>query len=96
MKQMPIILDWKERAKYTGYPKTVPFSLLNEDWAQNIHGQTLDRLAERGGMSPDEIVMNMSRIKLDFSLPPYVTEKCMNLIKLKVALENKTGHTCIE
>jgi hypothetical protein len=28
-----------------------------------IHGQTLERLAERGGLSPDEIFINQHRLK---------------------------------
>lgn len=37
-------------------------SLLNEDWAIRIHDQTLDRLAERGGLSHEEIVMNVEQL----------------------------------
>ena len=37
-------------------------SLLNEDWALKLHDQTLDRLAERGGLSHEEIVMNIERL----------------------------------
>lgn len=31
--------------------KHIPFSVLNEEWAQKNHSQTLTRLAERGGLS---------------------------------------------
>lgn len=45
-------------------PKEIPDALLHEDWARNIHGQTLGRLNERGGLSPAEIIGNIER--LDF------------------------------
>jgi hypothetical protein len=32
----------------------IDFSVLNEYWAQKNHGQSLTRLAERGGLSPCE------------------------------------------
>ncbi len=37
-------------------------SLLDEEWATRVHGQTLDRLAERGGMSHEEIVANVEML----------------------------------
>lgn len=36
-------------------------NLLNEEFAQRNHSQTLTRLAERGGLSIDEAVANISR-----------------------------------
>ena len=32
----------------------IRMNLLNEDWAERNHGQSLDRLAERGGLSMAE------------------------------------------
>ena len=40
-------------------PKEVPMSLLSERWAQRNHGQSLDQLNERGGMSAIELVCNI-------------------------------------
>lgn len=37
-------------------PINIPFSLLNEKQAFGNHGQTLIRLADRGGLSPCEAV----------------------------------------
>lgn len=34
--------------------KSIPFSVLNEEWAKRNHYQSLDRLAERGGLGPTE------------------------------------------
>jgi hypothetical protein len=43
----------------------IAISLLDEEWALRVHSQTLGRLAERGGMSHEEIVANVE--KLHFS-----------------------------
>lgn len=40
------------------FPSEYPTELLNEAWAYRIHGQSLDRLNQRGGMSPYEIYLN--------------------------------------
>lgn len=58
----PILFSWQSEIRKKelalGCPKTIPFSLLapHEKQAQHNHGQTLKRLAERGGLSPDEAV----------------------------------------
>ena len=39
-------------------------SLLNEDWAVKLHGQTLDELASRGGLSHKEVVLNVEKLPL--------------------------------
>lgn len=47
--------------EYPNCPSEFPDELLDNTWALRIHGQTLARLNERGGMSPMEIVVNMER-----------------------------------
>lgn len=42
-------------------PRFIRWDALNEEWAQNNHGQSLERLAERGGLDPTEIVANMDK-----------------------------------
>lgn len=50
-------------------PKYVRWDALSEDQAMKNHSQTLERLAERGGLSPVEIVLNVkSRDLFDRSL----------------------------
>ena len=44
-----------------GFPRYVKWDALNEDWAKKIHQQDLGKLASRGGLSVDEIVMNTQR-----------------------------------
>lgn len=61
---MKILWDsWENKAKLNdGLPDTIPDSLLNADWALRIHGQTLERLNERGGLSLAEIVVNVKKL----------------------------------
>lgn len=40
----------------------VRLSKLSEDYARQVHGQTLEQLAKRGGLSPQEIVNNYMRM----------------------------------
>jgi hypothetical protein len=59
-KAFPVLIPWyySERRKV---PKFVDWSVLDGKQAQINHGQTLERLAERGGLAPDEIVANIER-----------------------------------
>ncbi len=43
------------------WARTVPFAMLNEEWAQRNHSQSLQRLAERGGLGPDEAIAIMDK-----------------------------------
>ena len=49
---------------YKDCPKYINWSSLDEGWAKKIHNQTLERLAQRGGLSPSEIVMNIESKEL--------------------------------
>ena len=40
----------------------VRWDALDAKWARHIHGQTLERLAERGGLCPEEIMLNLKRL----------------------------------
>lgn len=53
MKQFPVL------NAPPGCATTVPFEALSELRAQINHGQSLQRLAERGGLSPKEIWLNI-------------------------------------
>lgn len=53
--QMPLHPNSRRRTKL----EFVPFSLLNPEKAMSFHGQTLERLAERGGLSIGEILYNV-------------------------------------
>lgn len=45
-------------------PASVPWSTLDEAHAYKIHGQTLSRLAERGGLDVKEIYINYYKLGL--------------------------------
>ncbi len=49
--------------RYPDCPKQVPMRLLNEQWAQRVHMQSLKRLNERGGMCPTEIMANIYKVE---------------------------------
>jgi hypothetical protein len=42
-------------------PRAVPWVALNDGWAYQNHDQTLERLAQRGGLDPTEIVANVEK-----------------------------------
>lgn len=57
MRRFPILLNKMQRAAYD-CPGTVPWDLVepHEKRALANHGQSLERLAERGGLDPVELV----------------------------------------
>lgn len=50
-------------SKYEGCPAYVKWNDLDNSWALQVHSQTLERLAERGGLSPEEIVYNLNKLQ---------------------------------
>lgn len=62
MKLFPVLLGYlsfREREQYMDCPYSIPWEFIapHERQAQINHGnQTLERLANRGGLSPDELV----------------------------------------
>ena len=57
--------DHMFRRRYSDLPKTIPFALL-EPFRENTerrHGQTLEKLNSRGGLSPGEIHMAVNDIR---------------------------------
>lgn len=46
-------------------PDNFPNELLDEDWAQRIHSQSLDTLNSRGGLGITELLMNLKKIKFN-------------------------------
>ena len=48
---------YEARRKGTPYPRSVPWDLVkdHESQAQSNHSQSLEHLAERGGLSPKEL-----------------------------------------
>lgn len=64
METFPVLLQGRSQRNCIamGCPDTVPLSLLNEEWAERNHRQSLTRLAQRGGLGPIELLANMDRM----------------------------------
>src|SRR5579859_2010602 len=57
------ILDACRCRKFFGCPKWIPIGMLNEEWAQNNHGQSLQHLNSRGGLSLEEALAIIQKRK---------------------------------
>lgn len=57
-RQFPVLLSHRPRHETLGCPRSVPWSLLtpHEERAKMNHDQSLERLAERGGLDPAEML----------------------------------------
>lgn len=67
-RSMRMLIGYSGKEKHgasavAAWPKSVPFDMLCEAWAQNNHYQTLTRLNERGGLCPAEMLANIERRK---------------------------------
>jgi len=49
--------------RYKDCPSSVKWSELDDAWALNVHSQTLERLAQRGGLCPEEIYWNVNHLQ---------------------------------
>jgi len=67
-RQFTVMQTYSERVELEklGCPKTIPWSLIEEHEAQvkRNHDQTLERLQQRGGLSPMEIAVALKDEKL--------------------------------
>lgn len=57
---------WTHKEERHGLPDYFPDALLSSQQADLEHGQTLERLNERGGMGIEEIVCNITGIRLTY------------------------------
>jgi hypothetical protein len=88
---MRVLLDYYERLKYPDFPKELPDSLFNEEWAQKIHSQSLKRLNERGGLHPKEMIGNIKKLPFD-EIEKVGTETAMTeLILFSIQKGNNNG-----
>lgn len=79
MKYMKILCNSDELKVYPELATTLfPFEMLDEKWAYNIHGQTLDRLNQRGGLGVEEIIMNVKKLDNIRGLNKHL---CVNAVK---------------
>jgi len=69
-RQFPVL--WQGDQKYIAElkrlecPRSVPWDFIADhaDWCDNNHGQTPERLAQRGGLAPAEMVAVVERLRL--------------------------------
>ena len=56
-RQFPVLLNYQERKMHPECPRSVPWQFVEtfREQARANHGQTLERLAERGGLDPCEM-----------------------------------------
>lgn len=80
---------WSIKEEKHGLPDFVPDAILNAQQADLNHGQTLERLNERGGLGVEEIVCNITRIRLTYQTL-FDHKKCCEW--LKKHLEYKGYH----
>ena len=85
-KEFPILLDIQDLRDYKDCPKTNRWEIIATHAAQAMqnHDQTFERLAQRGGLSPIELlfVMQGKRWSLGISpLPGQIREKMWEAIK---------------
>ncbi len=57
-RMFPVLLNGKDTERHPDCPRAVPWEWLSphEEQALKNHGQTLERLAARGGLDPLEMV----------------------------------------
>ena len=60
-KEFPIMSSYKPSDRHINCPTSIPWDLLNEEQAKKNHDQTLERLAERGGLAPSEALAIIER-----------------------------------
>lgn len=66
-KHFPVLMAPCHWEQWRTCPKSIPWNLLSEQRALTNHGLTLEQLAERGGLSPIELMANIN----DNPLRPY-------------------------
>ena len=78
MKMFPVLHADRDKCA-----KEIPFFLLDAKWAMKLHYQTLERLAERGGLSAYEIALNYNKLTASakFEDKSYPTRLVNNLSK---------------
>lgn len=80
-KMMKVMVEYHiSTNKFPDCPKEIPMRLLSEEWAKNNHGQTLDRLNQRGGMGVMEVLDNLKRQKLTLGFKE-VTQEYVDELK---------------
>jgi hypothetical protein len=90
---MKVLFDYRERKKYSDFPEELPDELFNEDWAYKIHSQTLKRLNERGGLSPQEMIVNIRKLSFRIFCREFTIEMAINILTEILELNKRGEYT---
>ena len=67
----PVLIGWSDRRLledngHQDIPRGIPWAMAEEARSkiERNHGQSLERLAERGGLSPEELVLGLQGLSL--------------------------------
>ena len=85
---MKVLMNYRDRKLYPDCPEEIDDKFLNEEWAQRNHSQSLKRLNERGGLSPQEMMCNIEKKSLR-EIYNYTERQAVD--KLKAIKENQNG-----
>jgi hypothetical protein len=87
---MRVLMHSWERShcKYPDFPEYLPDNWFNEEWAEKRHGQTLAHLNQRGGLGPEEMVMNIKHLSLD-EFRKMTLDEAMEILLEKLKNESK-------
>lgn len=64
----------------TGSVKFIKWDMLNEEWAQKNHSQSLARLAERGGLCWEEVYCNYYKLPYTRVIDPKLWKEMVDSI----------------
>ena len=91
----PVMLDWHDRKKLStvAFPTSVPWGFIEqyERAAKQIHTQTIERLAERGGLTPCEMMAVITNSRAWWSEPEETAVKALKNAVAEYKME-ASGH----
>ena len=94
MKTFPIIISNSQRRNYNGL-REVPWNFVEtaRTRIESNHSQTLEGLAQRGGLDWAELLYGLENKKLDFSIVKINVVECMEKVLVLLnewSIKNKT------
>lgn len=65
-REFPVLMSYQERKAHPECPRSIPWDRIapHEAQAKHNHDQTLERLAQRGGLGPGEIRCAVEGVRL--------------------------------
>ncbi len=81
-KYFPLLWERRERAQFPAAPSFLPWDIVepHREAAMMNHDQTLERLAERGGLSPVEFYMVARGLRWGIHAAPVDTKQALEFI----------------